>query len=180
MDSNKDNTHNTHNIDKTHNTHNTNTDISNENEYIESIKKVTKGWQDRIDWDSYFMSMALLISSRSSCDRLHVGCVLVKDTRVISVGYNGFIAKCPHISIVRDGHEQNTVHAEQNAIADCAKRGILTDGATAYITHYPCINCTKILISAGITEVKYNADYKNDMLVDSLMRQNGIKINKVC
>ena len=149
------------------------------NEYIKSIKKVTKGWNSRIDWDSYFMSMAFLISSRSSCDRLHVGCVLVRDTRVISVGYNGFIAKCPHISKVRDGHEQNTVHAEQNAIADCAKRGILTDGATAYITHYPCINCTKILISAGITEIKYNEDYKNDILVDSLMRQNGIKINKV-
>lgn len=159
---------------------NDNNDDNDNNKYIKSIKKVTKTWQNRIDWDSYFMSMAFLIASRSSCDRLHVGCVLVRDTRVISVGYNGFIAKCPHISKVRDGHEQNTVHAEQNAIADCAKRGILTDGATAYITHYPCINCTKILISAGITEIKYNEDYKNDTLVDSLMRQNGIKINKVC
>ena len=154
--------------------------FNKEENYIESIKLVTKSWSNRINWDSYFMSMAFLISSRSSCDRLHVGCVLVKDTRVISVGYNGFIAKCPHISAIRDNHEQNTVHAEQNAIADCAKRGILTNGATAYITHYPCINCAKILISAGIIEIKYNEDYKNDSLVDNLMRQSGIKVNKIC
>ena len=168
MDSNKDNNQNT------------NTDISNKNKYIDSIKNTTKQWTERIDWDSYFMSMTFLIASRSSCERLNVGCVLVKDTRVISVGYNGFIAKCPHISTVRDGHEQNTVHAEQNAIADCARRGILTNGATAYITHYPCINCIKILIAAGIVEIKYNEDYKNDPLVDGLIKQSGIKINKIC
>lgn len=155
-------------------------DENNSNMYINSIKTVTSSWENRINWDSYFMSMAFLIASRSSCDRLHVGCVLVKDTRVISVGYNGYLAKCPHKSTVRNGHEQNTVHAEQNAIADCAKRGILTDGATAYITHYPCINCAKILISAGIIEIKYNEDYKNDELVDNLMRQSGIKVNKIC
>jgi len=152
---------------------------SDENTYINSIKSTTKKWEQRIDWDSYFMSMAFLIASRSSCHRLHVGCVLVKDTRVISVGYNGFIAKCPHISSIRDGHEQNTVHAEQNAIADCARRGILTNGSTAYITHYPCINCIKIIISAGIIEIKYNEDYKNDPLVDDLIKQSGIKINKI-
>ena len=134
----------------------------------------------RPDWKEYFKKIALVTKERSPCERLQVGCVLVKDNRIVSQGYNGFLPGCPHDSIVRDGHEQNTVHAEQNAIADCAKRGILTDGATAYITHYPCINCTKILISAGITEIKYNEDYKNDILVDSLMRQNGIKINNVC
>ena len=149
------------------------------NNYIENIKSITKQWEERIDWDSYFMSLAFLIASRSSCHRLHVGCVLVKDTRVISVGYNGFIAKCPHISSIRDGHEQNTVHAEQNAIADCAKRGILTDNATAYITHYPCINCIKILISAGIKKVKYNEDYKNDPLVIDLITQSNIDIQKI-
>lgn len=155
------------------------TSSNNRNIYIENIKEITKKWEDRIDWDSYFMSLALLISSRSSCHRLHVGCVLVKDTRVISVGYNGFIAKCPHVSHVRDGHEQNTVHAEQNAIADCAKRGILTNGATAYITHYPCINCMKILISAGIECIKYNEDYHNDELVSKLGEQSNVIMQKI-
>jgi len=151
---------------------------TNTNTNLEEIKLLTQQWSQRIDWDSYFMSLSFLISSRSSCSRLHVGCVLVKDTRVISVGYNGFIAKCPHTSQIRDGHEQNTVHAEQNAIADCAKRGILTDGATAYITHYPCINCIKILISAGVISVKYNEDYHNDPLVALLIKQSNISIER--
>ena len=63
---------------------------------IEDIKKLTTGLAERIDWDTYFMSIAFLIASRSNCDRLHVGCVLVKDTRIISVGYNGFLSKVPH------------------------------------------------------------------------------------
>ena len=137
-------------------------------DFIKDLETVIDSWETRMDWDDYFMSMALLISSRSSCDRLHVGCVLVKDTHVISVGYNGFLAGLPHESKVVGGHEQATVHAEQNAIADCAKRGISTIGATAYITHYPCINCFKILISAGIVEIKYHKEYKNDPLVREL------------
>jgi len=137
-------------------------------DFIKDLETVIDSWETRMNWDDYFMSMALLISSRSSCDRLHVGCVLVKDTRVISVGYNGFLAGLPHVSKVVGGHEQATVHAEQNAIADCAKRGISTIGATAYITHYPCINCFKILISAGIAEIKYHKEYKNDPLVREL------------
>ena len=137
-------------------------------DFIKDLETLVDSWETRMDWDDYFMSMALLISSRSSCERLHVGCVLVKDTHVISVGYNGFLAGLPHESKVVSGHEQATVHAEQNAIADCAKRGISTIGATAYITHYPCINCFKILISAGIAEIKYHKEYKNDPLVREL------------
>ena len=149
------------------------------NNYIEEIKDLTQTWKNRIDWDSYFMSMAFLIASRSSCDRLHVGCVLVKDTRVISVGYNGFLPKVPHISKVRDGHEQATVHAEQNAISDCAARGISCRESTAYITHYPCINCAKILAAAGIKEIKYHCDYKNDELVPELLQLSDITVFKI-
>jgi len=146
---------------------------------IEQIKKLTSSWKERINWDEYFMGLALLISSRSACERLHVGCVLVKDTRVISVGYNGFLPKTPHKSIVRDGHEQATVHAEQNAISDCAKRGISCENATAYITHYPCINCAKILASSGIIEIKYHEDYHNDPIVGELLSSSNIKIIKL-
>ena len=146
---------------------------------IEEIKGLTKSWEERINWDDYFMSMAYLISSRSACERLHVGCVLVKNTRVISVGYNGFLPKTPHNSIIRDGHEQATVHAEQNAISDCARRGISCEGATAYITHYPCINCAKIIASGGIKEIRYHEDYKNDKIVGKLLESAKINIIKL-
>lgn len=133
----------------------------------------------RMDWKNYFMSLSYLIASRSSCDRLHVGCVLVKDNHVISSGYNGFLAGHPHISRVRDNHEQATVHAEQNCIADCAKRGISTENSTAYITHYPCINCCKILLASGVKTIIYDEDYKNDNLVTELCNEANIKICKI-
>ena len=72
----------------------------------------------RPDWNSYFISVALLTSIRSSCHRLHVGCVIVKDNRILSTGYNGFLPNAPHKSIVINDHEQATVHAEQNSITD--------------------------------------------------------------
>lgn len=133
------------------------------------VKTVVDGWQgNRIDWDDYFMSIAHLASSRSPCDRLHVGCVLVKDNRMVSMGYNGFIKGAPHVSIVEDGHEQATVHAEQNAIADAARRGVSVEDTVAYITHYPCVNCAKILISSGIRKIYYHSDYRNSEIVERL------------
>ncbi len=146
---------------------------------ITKIKDLTGNLEERIDWDTYFMSIAFLISSRSSCDRLHVGCVLVKDTRIISVGYNGFLPKVPHLSHVRDGHEMATVHSEQNAISDCAKRGVNCSDATAYITHYPCINCVKILIASGIKNIIYNDNYNNDPLVSELAKMSQISIKQM-
>ena len=146
---------------------------------VKSIKNLIQNWESRIGWDEYFMGLALLASSRSSCNRLHVGCVLVKDKRVISMGYNGFLSGAPHISRVRDNHEQSTVHAEQNAVTDCAKRGVCCIGSTAYITHYPCINCTKILSASGIDKIIYNEDYKNDELVKELLNDTNILIKKL-
>ena len=146
---------------------------------IEEIKKLTTGLDERIDWDTYFMSIAFLIASRSNCDRLHVGCVLVKDTRIISVGYNGFLSKVPHKSYMRDGHEMATVHSEQNAISDCARRGVNCADATAYITHYPCINCFKILIASGIKNILYHDDYRNDPLVSQLAEDGKITIKQI-
>jgi dCMP deaminase len=143
------------------------------------IEKIILSWEKRLSWDEYFISSALLIASRSSCDRLHVGCLLVKDNRIISAGYNGFLAGLPHESVVVNNHEQNTVHAEQNAISDCAKRGVNTNGSIAYITHYPCINCTKILLAAGIKEIKYYHDYKNNDLVTDILNKANIPAIKL-
>ena len=135
--------------------------------------------EKKLTWDQYFITMAFLISNRSSCNRLKVGCVLVKDTRVISVGYNGFLSGFPHNSIVRNNHEQATVHAEQNCITDCAGRGINSSGATAYITHYPCLNCLKLLVASGITKIKYYNDYKNDSIIDDIIKDKNISLEKM-
>jgi dCMP deaminase len=146
---------------------------------VNDIINLVSKHEERIDWDDYFISIAFLISSRSSCHRLHVGCVIVKNTRIISVGYNGFLPGAPHNSRVIDGHEQSTVHSEQNCISDCAKRGISVEGATAYITHYPCVNCTKILAASGIKCIKYYYDYKNNDISRDLMSEAGIKLLKL-
>ncbi len=133
---------------------------------------------ERPSWDEYFMATALLIATRSACVRLHVGCVLVSGgehpNRIVAAGYNGFLPGCAHDSHVRDGHEQATVHAEQNAIADAARRGVSVQGATAYISHFPCVNCAKILAAAGVRAVKYHFDYDNDPLVAALLAEAAI------
>ena len=133
---------------------------------------------NRPSWDEYFKKILLVTKSRSPCERLQVGCLLVKNNRIISQGYNGFLPSLPHQSIVRNNHEQATVHAEQNAIADCAKRGVSCDGCTAYITHYPCIICTRILLASGIKEIKYLEDYKNDELVKHFCDQMNVPVIK--
>ena len=133
---------------------------------------------ERLSWDKYFSKIAKVTSERSPCERLHVGCILVKENRIIAQGYNGFLPNCPHTSIVIGGHEQATVHAEQNAIADCAKRGVSCEGATIYVTHYPCIICARILFAAGIKEVVYNDHYKDNPLVGIFAEQANVKIRK--
>ena len=134
---------------------------------------------ERPTWNEYFKEIVLATAKRSPCERMKVGCLLVKDNRIISQGYNGFLPGCPHQSIVRNNHEQATVHAEQNAIADCAKRGVSCKGCISYITHYPCIICMRILCASGISEIKYIHDYKNDELVLLFSQMMDIKITKI-
>ena len=134
---------------------------------------------DRPDWDTYFKEIVQVTSKRSPCERLRVGCLLVKDNRIISQGYNGFLPGCIHKSLVRDGHEQATVHAEQNALCDCAKRGVSCKDSTAFVTHYPCIICTRLLLASGISAIKYIDDYKNDELVKYFCDQLNVNINKI-
>ena len=131
---------------------------------------------ERPSWKEYFKQIVLVTATRSPCERLQVGCILVKDNRIISTGYNGFLPNCKHKSIVVNDHEQATVHAEQNSISDAAKRGINVSDSTAYITHYPCLNCFKILVSSGIKEIKYINDYKNDNIINELISDNSMEI----
>lgn len=137
----------------------------------------------RKSWDSYFMEITEIVASRSTCDRALVGCVLVnRDHRIVSTGYNGSVAGNPHCDDVghtmRDDHCIATIHAEMNAILYCAKEGISTKGTICYVTHFPCLNCTKALIQAGISEIVYKNDYRVDDYAVSLFEKNNIPIRK--
>jgi len=149
---------------------------------IQIIKVWNEQQDNRISWNDYFMSMAYLASARSPCSRLHVGCVLVKNNRVVSVGYNGFVTGEEHRSVIQKGadgkeHEMATMHAEQNAVCYGANTGVSVNNSIAYVTHYPCINCAKVLASSGIIEVYYHEDYNNDPTVQVVCL--NLKITKI-
>jgi dCMP deaminase len=134
---------------------------------------------ERISWDDYFKEIVQITAKRSPCKRLNVGCLLVKDNRIISQGYNGFLPGAPHESVVKNNSEQCIVHAEQNAISDCAKRGVSCLDCTAYVTHHPCIKCFLSMASAGIKDIKYINDYKNDPLVQKIGDTVDVTLSKI-
>ena len=147
---------------------------------LKSIKNYKReNLKTRLDWDEYFMSIALLASCRSPCNRLNVGSVIVKNNLLISMGYNGYIPGAPHTSRVQDNHEQSIIHSEMNAITDCAKRGVSLEGSKIYITHYPCVNCFKSIAACGIKEVIYLDDYNNSILVEELANDANIPIKQL-
>jgi dCMP deaminase len=141
--------------------------------------QLTKNNKDRVNWDEYFMSIALLASQRSPCVRLKVGSVIVKNNRIISMGYNGFISGAPHTSRLKDDHEQSIIHSEVNALADCAKRGTSLAGAEMYVTYYPCVNCFRSIAACDIKELIYLDDYNNDPIVEQLAVDSGITIRQL-
>jgi len=153
------------------------------NSPVDLIAQAAKRFPRRPSWDEYFMATAVLIATRSSCERLQVGCVIVaggdRRNRLVAAGYNGFLPGTPHVSRVRGGHEQATVHAEQNAVADAARRGSRLEGCIAYVTHYPCLNCAKMLAAAGIAEIRFRSNYRNDPLVERLMSDAGVLVKKL-
>jgi dCMP deaminase len=146
---------------------------------LSTLLCIKSSLSNRLEWDEYFMSIAVIASCRSPCGRLNVGSVIVKDKHIISMGYNGFIAGAAHISLVLDGHEQATIHSEINAITDCAKRGVCLDNSTIYITHYPCIHCFKCIASCGIKRIIYLEDYNNHPIVEQLAREASIELVKL-
>lgn len=149
------------------------------NNLINTILGAVDKIEGRPSWDDYFMATAFLIATRSACERLNVGCVIVSKgnhkNRIIAAGYNGFLPGAPHISRIDNNHELSTVHAEQNAISDAARRGVSLSGSKAYITHYPCIVCAKLLIAAGVDEIKYHFDYNNMPMVAEIFEENSIE-----
>jgi dCMP deaminase len=146
---------------------------------LSKITEFANSNQIRLDWDEYFMSIAVLASQRSPCKRLNVGSVIVKNNRLVSMGYNGYIPGAPHISRVQDNHEQSIIHSEINAITDCAKRGASLEDAKIYVTHYPCINCFRSIAACGIKEIIFLNDYNNNPIVQELANDASIVINKL-
>ena len=147
---------------------------------LSKIASIVSENNTRLEWDDYFMSIALIASCRSACTRLHVGSVIVKNNRIVSMGYNGFIGGAPHNSHIINGHEQAIIHSEINALGNSNRLGgVSLEGAVIYITHYPCIGCFKAIASNGIKEIIYMYDYNNDPLVKIIADDSDIFIRQI-
>lgn len=146
---------------------------------------------NRPSWDEYFMQMAELTATRSTCLRRQVGAAIVCDRHVVATGYNGAprgIAHCEErggclrqqMNIPSgERHELcRALHAEQNAIIQAAALGQSVEGATIYITHQPCVICAKMIINAGIKRIIIKNGYPDEMAVD-ILQEAGIKIEKM-
>lgn len=118
----------------------------------------------REDWDTYFLNLATVVSCRSTCDRLHVGAVIVNDHRILATGYNGSLQGAPHCDDVGhltvNNHCKRTIHAEVNAITQAARYGIAIDGASIYQTHTPCLDCFKVIAASGIRRIYFKEVYR--------------------
>jgi dCMP deaminase len=133
----------------------------------------------RPGWDEYFMQIARTVATRATCPRASVGAVLTRQRRILTTGYNGAPRGVGHCSdvgcLMVDAHCQRATHAEANAIVQGALHGVSLEGATAYCTHQPCVNCSKLLISAGIERIVYDTAYP-DAVASELLAEAGVAI----
>jgi dCMP deaminase len=136
----------------------------------------------RLPWDEYFMTIAHVVAARSTCDRKHVGAVIVRDRTILSTGYNGSIRGMPHCDdeghMMEAGHCVATIHAEANAIIQAARNGVRIEGASIYITASPCWSCFKMIANAGIAEIYYNEFYRDERIFQVAQRL-GIRLIQV-
>ena len=134
---------------------------------------------DRVSWETYFMNIAREVATRSTCDRKHVGAVIVRDKTILSTGYNGSIKGLPHCDEAGhemvEGHCVRTTHAEANAIVQTAKNGVKIDSAEIYVTASPCYNCFKLIANSGIKIIYYHEFYRDDRILDRA-KEVGIKL----
>jgi dCMP deaminase len=128
----------------------------------------------RVDWHQYFMNIAAEVSTRSTCDRKHVGAVIVRDKTILSTGYNGSVRGLPHCDdaghMMQDNHCVATIHAEANAVIQAARNGVRLDGAEIYVTASPCWNCFKMVANAGLKGIYYGEFYRDDRIFDAAKR----------
>ena len=133
----------------------------------------------RADWDNYFMSIAQVVATRSTCQRKYVGAVLVRNRTILSTGYNGSIRGMPHCTdvghMMEEGHCVATIHAEANAIIQAARNGVMIEGATNYVTASPCWSCFKQLTNAGVQRICYGEFYRDERIFD-VAKKIGIEL----
>ena len=122
----------------------------------------------RVSWHDYFMGIARVVASRSTCDRKHVGAVIVRDRRILSTGYNGSIRGLPHCDevghMMEGDHCVATIHAEANAILQAAMNGVRIEAAEIYTTASPCWNCFKMIANSGIRTIYYGDFYRDERI----------------
>src|SRR5439155_2867995 len=130
-------------------------------------------------WDEYFMNIAREVATRATCDRKHVGAVIVRDRSILATGYNGSIAGLPHCDeeghLMEDGHCVRTIHAETNAVIQAARNGVRIDGASIYVTASPCFSCFKLIANAGIKKIVYSEFYRDERIFD-FSKRLGIEL----
>jgi dCMP deaminase len=135
--------------------------------------------RERASWDEYFMNIAREVATRSTCERKHVGAVIVRDKTILSTGYNGSVRGLPHCDdeghMMEDGHCVRTIHAETNAIIQAAKNGTAIDAATIYVTASPCWPCFKTIANAGITKIVFGEFYRDQRIFD-MAKRLGIEL----
>jgi dCMP deaminase len=128
----------------------------------------------RASWDEYFMNIAREVATRSTCDRKHVGAVIVRDKSILATGYNGSVRGLPHCDdeghLMEDGHCIRTVHAEANAIVQAARNGMRIDGASIYVTASPCWGCFRLIANAGIKKIVFGEFYRDEKIFDFSQR----------
>lgn len=133
----------------------------------------------RLSWSEYFILMSQLIATRSTCPRRAVGAVLVREHRVIATGYNGSPAGQPHCTevgcLLEHGHCVRTIHAELNALLQCAKYGIAAGGVDLYCTDLPCRNCARALVQSDIRSIYFVRHYDSPETVQ-LAKEYGIRL----
>ena len=133
----------------------------------------------RPGWDEYFMQIARTVATRATCPRASVGAVLVREHRILTTGYNGAPRGVTHCTeagcILVNGHCARATHAEANAIVQGALHGVGLQAATAYCTHQPCVNCSKLLISAGVVKIVYQDAYP-DPVATELLAEAGVAL----
>ena len=136
----------------------------------------------RVSWEEYFMNIAKQVATRSTCDRKHVGAVIVRDRTILSTGYNGSVRGMPHCDeighMMENGHCVATIHAEANAILQAAKNGVRIEGAELYITASPCWTCFKMVANAGIKKIYYGEFYRDERIFD-VAKKLGIELKLI-
>jgi dCMP deaminase len=133
----------------------------------------------RATWDEYFMAIAREVATRSTCDRKHVGAVIVRDRMILTTGYNGSIrglAHCDDVGhLMEEGHCVRTTHAEANAIVQAARNGVVVEGASIYVTASPCFGCFKLIANAGLLRIAFGEFYRDERIFD-FSRQLGLEL----